>query len=80
MRWIAPRPPVAGDAIASCAGGHHFADGLWLRDASVLDDQSEYWFERAGDALYDRRQTDISAHGIDHYSWHRPTSVGPILL
>jgi hypothetical protein len=34
----------------------------------------------AGDALYDRRQTDISAHGIDHYSRHRPTSVGPILL
>ena len=46
-------PEPGGRGPISCAGGHHFADGLWLRDASVLDDQSEYWFERAGDALYD---------------------------
>jgi hypothetical protein len=25
---------------------------MWLRDASVLDDVSEYWFEHAGDVLY----------------------------
>jgi len=46
-----PEPSSRGPI--SCAAGHHFADGLWLRDATVLDDVSEYWFERAGDALYD---------------------------
>jgi hypothetical protein len=44
--------PGSGGHPISCAAGHHFADGMWLRDASVLDDVSEYWFERAGDILY----------------------------
>ena len=44
--------PGSGGHPISCAAGHHFADGMWLRDASVLDDVSEYWFERAGDVLY----------------------------
>ena len=45
-------PEPGGRGPISCAAGHHFADGMWLRDASVLDDVSEYWFERAGDRLY----------------------------
>jgi hypothetical protein len=44
--------PGAGGHPISCAAGHHFAEGMWLRDASVLDDVSEYWFEQAGDVLY----------------------------
>ena len=44
--------PGSGGHPISCAAGHHFADGMWLRDASVLDDVLEYWFEQAGDVLY----------------------------
>ena len=44
--------PGSGGHPISCAAGHHFADGMWLRDASVLDDVMEYWFEQAGDAIY----------------------------
>ena len=42
-------PEPGGRGPISCAAGHHFADGMWLRDASVLDDVSEYWFEHAGE-------------------------------
>ena len=44
--------PGAGGHPIPCAAGHHFAEGMWLRDASVLDDIAAYWFERAGDLIY----------------------------
>jgi hypothetical protein len=34
----------------SCAGGHHFYDGRWLRDPKFLDDYARFWFRGGGDA------------------------------
>jgi hypothetical protein len=32
-----------------CAAGHHFYEGRWLRDPSVLDDYGLFWFRKGGD-------------------------------
>ena len=33
----------------SCAAGHHFYEGRWLRDRRVLDDYATFWFRRGGE-------------------------------
>ena len=32
----------------SCAGGHHFYEGRWLRDPKFLDDYARFWFRGGG--------------------------------
>lgn len=33
----------------SCAAGHHFYEGRWLRDPKFLDDYARFWFRGGGD-------------------------------
>lgn len=33
----------------SCAAGHHFYEGRWIRDPRYLDDYSIFWFRRGGE-------------------------------
>ena len=45
-------PPVgwAGKSNSiSCAAGHHFYEGRWLRDPKFLDDYARFWFHGGGD-------------------------------
>lgn len=60
-----PKVPWAGKwNTISCAAGHHFYEGRWLRDRKILDDYAAFWFRRGGeprrysfwaaDALYAR--------------------------
>jgi len=32
----------------SCAAGHHFYEGRWLRDPAYLDDYAVFWFRKGG--------------------------------
>jgi len=32
----------------SCAAGHHFREGRWLRDSALLDEYAEFWFKKGG--------------------------------
>jgi predicted GH43/DUF377 family glycosyl hydrolase len=33
----------------SCAAGHHFREGRWLRDGRYLDDYAVFWFRKGGE-------------------------------
>src|SRR5580658_7922164 len=33
----------------SCAAGHHFREGRWLRDPKILDDYATFWFHKGGE-------------------------------
>ena len=33
----------------SCAAGHHFYEGRWLRNSKFLDDYSVFWFRKGGE-------------------------------
>lgn len=33
----------------SCAAGHHFYEGRWLRDPKILDDYARFWFRSGGE-------------------------------
>jgi len=35
----------------SCAAGHHFYEGRWLRDPAYLDDYAVFWFRKGGEVL-----------------------------
>lgn len=44
-----PAVPWAGKYNAiSCAAGHHFHEGRWLRDPRILDDYARFWFRGGG--------------------------------
>jgi hypothetical protein len=44
-----PDVPWAGkDNTISCAAGHHFYEGRWLRDPAYLDDYAVFWLRRGG--------------------------------
>jgi hypothetical protein len=45
-----PDVPWAGKHnTISCAAGHHFREGRWIRDPKVLDDYSAFWFRKGGE-------------------------------
>lgn len=45
-----PPVPWAGKYNSiSCAAGHHFYEGRWLRNPQFLDDYSRFWFHGGGD-------------------------------
>lgn len=45
-----PNVPWAGKYnTISCAAGHHFYEGRWLRDPKYLDDYATFWFRNGGD-------------------------------
>src|SRR5262249_10970554 len=33
----------------SCAAGHHFYEGRWLRDPHYLEDYARFWFRKGGE-------------------------------
>jgi hypothetical protein len=44
-----PEVPWAGKYNSiSCAAGHHFYEGRWLRDPRFLDDYARFWFRGGG--------------------------------
>ncbi len=44
-----PQVPWAGKHNSiSCAAGHHFYEGRWLRDRTYLDDYARFWFHGGG--------------------------------
>ena len=52
--WIVteflPDVPWAGKYNSiSCAAGHHFHEGRWIRDPKYLDDYSRFWFRGGGE-------------------------------
>jgi len=60
-----PDVPWAGKHnTISCAAGHHFYEGRWIRDPQYLNDYSRFWFRKGGeprrysfwaaDAMYNR--------------------------
>jgi hypothetical protein len=45
-----PSVPWAGKHnTISCAAGHHFYEGRWLRDPQYLDEYAAFWFRKGGD-------------------------------
>jgi predicted GH43/DUF377 family glycosyl hydrolase len=45
-----PAIPWAGEYnTISCAVGHHFYEGRWLRDAKYLDDYARFWFRKGSE-------------------------------
>jgi predicted GH43/DUF377 family glycosyl hydrolase len=45
-----PDVPWAGKLnTVSCAAGHHFYEGRWLRDRRYLKDYATFWFRKSGD-------------------------------
>jgi len=45
-----PPVPWAGKLnTISCAAGHHFYEGRWLRNRQYLDDYSRFWFSKDGE-------------------------------
>jgi Mannosylglycerate hydrolase MGH1-like glycoside hydrolase domain len=48
--WFLPDVPWAGEHnTISCAAGHHFREGRWIRDPKVLDDYAAFWFRKGGE-------------------------------
>ena len=64
--FLPPVPWAGKYNTISCAAGHHFREGRWLRDAAPLDDYARFWFRHGGDprrysfwaadALWSRRE------------------------
>ena len=45
-----PDVPWAGKHnTISCAAGHHFREGRWIRDPTVLNDYAAFWFRKGGE-------------------------------
>ncbi len=45
-----PAVPWAGKYnTISCAAGHHFYEGRWLRDPKYLDEYARFWFRKGGE-------------------------------
>jgi len=57
----------------SCAAGHHFYEGRWLRDPKFLDDYSIYWFRKGGEP---RRYSFWAADAV----WARSLATGDTAL
>jgi len=57
----------------SCAAGHHFYEGRWLRDPRYLDDYALFWFRRGGEP---RRYSFWAADAI----WARALVTGDAAL
>ena len=60
LGWVVteflPDVPWAGKHnTISCAAGHHFNEGRWLREDSYLQDYARFWFTEDGD---DRNKMD----------------------
>ena len=52
--WPGYRHDVPGNpGTISCAEGHHVAEGMWLRDSTVVDDMLMFWYEKAGALIYE---------------------------
>jgi hypothetical protein len=47
--FLPPVPWAGKHNTISCAAGHHFYEGRWLRDPQPLDDYARFWFRRGGD-------------------------------
>ncbi len=47
--FLPPVPWAGKYNTISCPAGHHFHEGRWLRDASLLDDYARFWFRGGGD-------------------------------
>ena len=41
--FLATVPQGGPENVISCAGGHHFREGRWLRDAQYLNDYARFW-------------------------------------
>ena len=57
----------------SCAAGHHFYEGRWLRDPKVLDDYARFWFRGGGEP---RRYSYWAADSL----WARSCVTGDTAL
>jgi hypothetical protein len=47
--FLPPVPWAGKYNTISCAAGHHFREGRWLRDTRYFDDYSVFWFRKGGD-------------------------------
>jgi hypothetical protein len=47
--FLPPVPWAGKHNTISCAAGHHFYEGRWLRDPQYLDDYAVFWFRKGGD-------------------------------
>ena len=47
--FISPVSHAGPYNTVSCALGHHLAEGRWLRDVSLLDEYTHFWFRSADD-------------------------------
>lgn len=69
-----PRVSWAGKYNSiSCAAGHHFYEGRWLRDPKVLDDYARFWFRGGGEP---RRYSYWAADSL----WARSCVTGDTAL
>jgi hypothetical protein len=57
----------------SCAAGHHFREGRWIRDRRVLDDYAVFWFRKGGNP---RRYSFWAADAV----WQRALALGDFSL
>ena len=46
--FLPPVPWAGKFNTISCAAGHHFYEGRWLRDPKFLDDYARFWFHGRG--------------------------------
>lgn len=47
--FLPPVPWAGKHNTISCAAGHHFYEGRWLKSASLLDDYARFWFRGGGE-------------------------------
>ncbi len=47
--FLPPEPWAGKHNTISCAAGHHFREGRWLRDSAFLDDYADFWLRKGGD-------------------------------
>lgn len=47
--FLPPVPWAGKHNTISCAAGHHFQEGRWLRDTRWLDEYARFWFRGGGD-------------------------------
>ena len=47
--FLPPVPWAGKFNTISCAAGHHFYEGRWLRDRRYLDDYARFWFSKDGE-------------------------------
>ncbi len=49
LEFTPPVPWAGKHNTISCAAGHHFYEGRWLRSPQYLDDYSVFWFRKGGE-------------------------------